>query len=122
MRQSEQTQRMSSQGELIPERKIPMSSSAKQNSNVPLMAMTPTISSQTSSNSSSAIYKDLTSSLFDPHAPSQSFSGMSTSQTMPSFIRPAMAASPPPPSLTPSSSFQQPQMRPTLNFSSSSKL
>ncbi|CAF1947799.1 unnamed protein product [Rotaria magnacalcarata] len=119
MRQSEQTQRLSTQGEILPGRKIPMSSSANTNSNIPLMAMTPTVSSPTSSNSSSAIYKDLTSTLFDPHAPSQSYSGMSTSHTMPSFTRPTMAAASPP-LLTPSSSYQQPQMRPTLNFSSSS--
>ncbi|CAF4988051.1 unnamed protein product, partial [Rotaria magnacalcarata] len=66
--------RLSTQGEILPGRKIPMSSSANTNSNIPLMAMTPTVSSPTSSNSSSAIYKDLTSNLFDPHAPSQSYS------------------------------------------------
>jgi len=70
-----------------------------------LMAMTPVA---TTSNSSSTIYKDLTSTLFNqnpPPPPSQPFYGMSTSQTMPSLIRPTMA--------------QQP-IRPTLNFSSSS--
>jgi len=106
MRAGEQTQRMKSQGELIPERKNVSSSSTKTNSNVPLMTLTPTPS--TSTNSSSAYYKDLTSTLFDPNPPtsSQPFYGMSTSQTMPSLIRPTI-----PP---------QQQQRPTLNFSSSS--
>jgi len=105
MRESEQTQRMKSQGELIPERKIPLSSLANTTSNAPLMTLTPTPST-TTSNSSSAYFKDLTSSLFDqnpPPPPSQPFYGMSTSQTMPSLIRPTI-----------------PQQRPTLNFSSSS--
>ena len=79
------------------------------------MSMTP-MSSLTASNSSSALYKDLTSSLFDPNSPqqtsssssfpSQSLYGMTTSQTMPSLIRPT---------ITP----QQPS-RPAMNFSSSS--
>ncbi len=99
MRANEQTQRMKSQGEITPERKTPLNT----NSNIPLMAMTPVA---TTSNSSSAIYKDLTSTLFNQNPPpSQPFYGMSTSQTMPSLIRPTMA--------------QQP-IRPTLNFSSSS--
>lgn len=113
MRQSEQTQRMASQGELVPERKIPMSSSTNTNSNIPLMTMTPTLASPTSSSSSSALYKDLTSSLFDPHAPSQSLSNMPTSQTMPSFTQSMMTSLPSKPPQ------QQQPIRPTLNFSSS---
>ncbi len=95
MRANDQTQRMKSQAEIAPERKT--------NTNIPLMAMTPVA---TTSNSSSTAYKDLTSTLFNQNPPSQPFYGMSTSQTMPSLIRPTMA--------------QQP-IRPTLNFSSSSK-
>jgi hypothetical protein len=108
MRESDQTQRMKSQGELVPERKLPLSSLANTNSNIPLMTLTPTSSSTTTSNSSSAFLKDLTSSLFDQNPPpppqSQPFYGMSTSQTMPSLIRPTVL----------------PPQRPTLNFSSSS--
>ncbi|CAF0785506.1 unnamed protein product [Rotaria sordida] len=107
MRQTEQTQRMKSQGELIPERKIPVSSLTNTNSNVPLMTMTPTLSS-TTSKSSSTYLKDLTSNLFDPNPPTQSFHGMSTSQTMSSLVRPTMTSP------------SQQQIRPTLNFSSSS--
>ncbi|CAF2579551.1 unnamed protein product [Rotaria sp. Silwood2] len=112
MRQTEQTQRMKSQGELIPERKTPLSSLTSTNSNVPLMAMTPTLSSTTTSNSSSAYFKELTSTLFDPNPPTQSFYSMSTSQTMPSLVRPTMTSSPP--------IQQQQQIRPPLNFSPSS--
>jgi hypothetical protein len=109
MRESEQTNRMKSQGEIKPERKTPLSSTTTAtNSNIPLMAMTPI----PTSNSSTAFYKDLTSSLFDqnpaPPPPSQPFYGMSTSQTMPSMLRP----------IVPSSSMTQ--QRPTQNFSSSS--
>jgi hypothetical protein len=93
MRENDQTQQTKTQGELIPERQIP--------SNIPLMSMTP-ISSTT--NSSSVFHKDLTSALFEQN-PSQSFSGMSTSQTMPSLIRPTIVNT----------------TRPTPNFSSSSK-
>ncbi|CAF1042211.1 unnamed protein product [Rotaria sp. Silwood1] len=107
IRQTEQTQRMKSQGELIPERKTPLSSLSNTNSNVPLMTMTPTASSTTASNTSSTYFKDLTSSLFDPNPPKQSFYGMSNSQTMPSLVRPTMTSLP------------QQQIRPTLNFSSS---
>ncbi|UJR28491.1 hypothetical protein I4U23_009729 [Adineta vaga] len=108
MRESEQTQRMKSQGELVPERKTPLASLPTTNSNVPLMSMTPMASSTTSS--SSTFYKDLTSTLFDQNlsqqsSPSQPFYGMTTSQTMPSLIRPTVA--------------QQP-IRPPMNFSSSS--
>ncbi|CAF3724612.1 unnamed protein product [Adineta steineri] len=111
MRQNEQTQRMQTQGEIVPERKAPLSSLPTKNSNIPLMSMTPTSSSSSTmmSNSSSNLYKDLTSTLFDQNpspSPSQPFYGMSTSQTMPSLIRPTTA--------------QQP-MRPTLNFASSTK-
>jgi hypothetical protein len=99
MRESEQTQRMKSQGELVPERKTPLST----NSNIPLMSMTPTTT--TTTNSSSAFYKDLTSTLFEQNS---SYS-MPTSQTMPSFIRPTMAQQ----------QQQQQPIRPILNFSSS---
>jgi hypothetical protein len=96
MRETEQTQRIKSQGELIPERKPPLSSLTNTNSNVPLMTLTPT---PTSSNSSSSFYKDLTSTLFDPNPPqsSQPFYGMPTSQTMPSLIRPTIPQQPQPP-------------------------
>ncbi|CAF3421653.1 unnamed protein product [Rotaria sp. Silwood1] len=110
MRENDQTQRMKSQGELIPERKTPISSS----SNIPLMAMTPISSSSAAtatSNSSSAYFKDLTSTLFEQN-PSQPSYGMSTSQTMPSLIRPTINNSP-------STMSQQPK-RPTLIFSSPS--
>jgi len=105
MRESEQNQRMKSQGDLVPDRKAPLSSLTNTNSNIPLMNLTPT----PVSNTSSTLLKDLTSSLFDPNAPSiqmsQPFygSGMSTSQTMPSLLRPTT---------------QQPP-RPPMNFSSS---
>ncbi|CAF1318027.1 unnamed protein product [Adineta ricciae] len=114
MRETEQTQRMKSQGELIPDKKTPLASLPTTKSNIPLMSMTP-MSSLAASNSSSALYKDLTSSLFDPNSPQQASSssfpsqplyGMTTSQTMPSLIRPT---------ITP----QQP-IRPAMNFSSSS--
>lgn len=97
MRESEQTQRMKSQGELIPDRKPPLSSLTNTNSNVPLMTLTPTPASNSSS--SSSFYKDLTSTLFDPNPPqsSQPFYGMSTSQTMPSLIRPTIPQQPQPP-------------------------
>ncbi len=99
MRENDQTQRMKSQGELIPERKIPMSTS----SNIPLMAMTPISATTITSNTSSAFVKDLTSSLFEQNSSQPSYS-MSTSQTMPSLIRPTIVNT----------------IRPTLNFSSSS--
>jgi hypothetical protein len=114
MRESDQTQRMKSQGELVPERKTPLSSSKNTNSNAPLMTLTPISSSTTTtSHSSSAFFKDLTSSLMDqnpPPPPTQPFYGMSTSQTMPSLIRPTI----------PQQQQQQQQQRPTLTFSSSS--
>lgn len=113
MRESEQTQRMKSQGELMPERKPPLSSLTNTNSNAPLMTLTPMAASTTTSNSSSTLYKDLTSSLFDPNAPSafssssssQPMYGMSTSQTMPSLLRPTVPQT-------------QPQQRPPMNFTS----
>ena len=110
MRESEQTHRMKSQGDLIPERKGPMSLSNTTNSNIPLMAMTPISSSNTSATSNN-LYKDLTSSLFDPMSSSstQSLSGMSTSQTMPSLLRPTAPMAP-----------AQAPMRPTMNFSATS--
>ncbi len=89
MRENDQTQRMKTQNELIPEQ--------KKSSNIPLMSMTPI----QSSNSSSAVFKDLTSNLFEQNNPSYT---MSTSQTMPSLIRPTIVNT----------------IRPTLNFSSSS--
>jgi hypothetical protein len=67
------------------ERQIPLSTTSTINSNVPLMAMTP----MTTTNSSSSLYKDLTSSLFEQNPPQPSY-GMSTSQTMPTFIRPTV--------------------------------
>ncbi len=102
MRENDQTQRMKTQGELIPERKTPISTS----SNIPLMAMTPISATTTTiqSNSSSAFFKDLTSTLFEQN-PSQPSYSMSTSQTMPSLIRPTIVNT---------------TIRPTLNFSSSS--
>ena len=66
MRESEQNQRMKSQGDLVPDRKAPLSSLTNTNSNIPLMNLTPTHVS----NTSSTLLKDLTSSLFDPNAPS----------------------------------------------------
>jgi len=86
MRENDHTQRMKTQGELIPERKTPISTP----SNIPLMAMTP-ISAATTipSNPSSAFYKDLTSTLFQQN-PSQPSYSMSTSQTMPSLLRPTI--------------------------------
>lgn len=113
MRESEQNQRIKSQGELVPERKAPLSSLTNNNSNAPLMTLTPTTASTTQSNSSSALYRDLTSSLFDPNAPtsisssSQPLYGMSTSQTMPSLLRPTIPQ-------------PQTQPRPSMNFNSSS--
>lgn len=111
MRESEQNQRMKSQGELVPERKAPLSSLTNNNSNAPLMTLTPMAApTASSSNSSSALYRDLTSSLFDPNAPtssSQPFYGMSTSQTMPSLLRPTIPQ-------------PQTQPRPAMNFNSSS--
>jgi hypothetical protein len=110
VRENEQAQRMKSQGEITPERKTPLASLATANSNIPLMSMMPTPAS--TANSSSAFYKDLTSTLFDqnpPPPPAQPFYGMTTSQTMPSLVRPTMAQQ-----------VSQP-VRPTLNFSSSSK-
>jgi hypothetical protein len=108
MRESDQTQRMKSQGELIPERKPPLSSLTNTNSNAPLMTLTPTPASS-SSNSSSAFYKDLTSTLFDQNPPpqlsSQPMYSMPTSQTMPSLMRPTIP---------------QQQQQPRPNFSSSS--
>lgn len=116
MRESEQTQRMKSQGELVPDRKAPLSSLTNTKSNVPLMTLTPTIASTATSNSNSAFYKDLTSTLFDQNPPtpltsSQPFyGGMTTSQTMPSLIRPTISQQ----------QQQQQPLRPSLNFSSSS--
>ena len=111
MRESEQTQRMKSQGDLLPERKsLASMSSTTTNSNIPLMAMTP-ISSSNTSNTSNNLYKDLTSSLFDPMSSSSthSLSSMSTSQTMPSLLRPTAPMAQP-----------QAPMRPTMNFSATS--
>ena len=82
MRENDQTQRMKTQTELIPERKTPTT-------NVPLMAMTPISATVTTSNTSSAYFKDLTSTLFE-QKPSQPISSMSNSQTMPSLILPTM--------------------------------
>ena len=120
MRESEQNQRIKSQGELVPERKAPLSALTNKNSNAPLMTLTPITTSTTQSNSSSALYRDLTSSLFDPNAPtsisssssssassSQPLYGMSTSQTMPSLLRPTIPQ-------------PQAQPRPAMNFNSSS--
>jgi hypothetical protein len=114
MRESEQTQRMKSQVDLIPERRTVSSMSTTNNSNVPLMAMTP-ISASNSSNSSSAFFKDLTSTLFDPTSMStstQSLTGLSSSQTMPSLVRPTAPMTMQQPTSAP--------VRPTLNFSSTS--
>ena len=115
MRESEQTQRMKSQGDLVPERRLaaPSTTSSTTHSNIPLMAMTPmsaSTSTASSSNTSAMFLKDLTSSLFDQSAPTpaQSMYGMSTSQTMPSLLRPTAPMIP-----------QQP-IRPAMNFSSSS--
>lgn len=112
MRESEQTQRIKSQGDLIPERKSLASMSSATNSNIPLMAMTP-ISSSNTPNTSNHLYKDLTSSLFDPMSSSSmhshSHSSMSTSQTMPSLLRPSVPMAQP-----------QAPMRPTMNFSATS--
>jgi hypothetical protein len=94
MRESEQTQRMKTQGDLQPERKTPLST----NSNIPLMSMTPLTT--TTTNSSSTFYKDLTSTFFEQNS-------MPTSQTMPSLMRPTIVP-------------QQQPIRPTINFSSSS--
>ena len=68
MRENDQNFSTKTQEEILPERSMP------------LMSMTPT----SSTNTSSAFYKDLTSSLF--HV-------MSTSQTMPSLIRPTIVHS-----------------------------
>ncbi len=113
MRENEQTQRMKSQGELTPERKPPLSSLTNTNSNAPLMTLTPIQASTTTSNVSSSLYKDLTSSLFDPNSPqssstlpSQPFYGMSNSQTMPTLMRPTIP--------------QQPTQPPRQHFPSSS--
>ena len=106
---------MKSQGELVPERRVASSTTTTttNNSNIPLMAMSPisaSTSTASSSHTSAAFLKDLTSSLFDQSAPTpaQSVFGMSTSQTMPSLLRPAAPMIP-----------QQP-IRPAMNFSSSS--
>ncbi len=99
MRENDQTQRMKSHVELLPERKTPISTS----SNIPLMAMTPVSATVPTSNPSSTFYKDLTSTLFE-QKPSQPLYSMSTSQTMPSLLRPTI--------FNPSSSMQQ---RPTSN-------
>ncbi|CAF4100717.1 unnamed protein product, partial [Rotaria sp. Silwood2] len=107
MRENDQTQRMKFQGELVPERKTPISPA----SNIPLMAMTPISAATTTLNSSSAYFKDLTSTLFEQNPPQPSY-GMSTSQTIPSLIRPTINNSP--------SAMQQQPKRPTLNFSSPS--
>jgi hypothetical protein len=82
MRENDQTQRTKTQNELVSERKTPISSS----SNIPLMAMTPISATVTTS---SAYLKDLTSNLFEQNPPKPIYS-MSTSQTMPSLIRPTM--------------------------------
>jgi hypothetical protein len=95
MRENDQTQRMKSHVELLPERKTPISTS----SNIPLMAMTPVSATVPTS----TLYKDLTSTLFE-QKPSQPLYSMSTSQTMPSLLRPTI--------FNPSSSMQQ---RPTSN-------
>ncbi|CAF1526039.1 unnamed protein product [Adineta ricciae] len=79
MRESDQSQRMKQQSEL----KTPVSTST----NVPLMSMTqmmPTTSS------SSAFLKDFTNNLFE-QKPSQPMYTMTTSQTMPSLLRPTIA-------------------------------
>lgn len=105
---------MKSQGELVPERRITSSTTTTpNNSNIPLMAMTPmsaSASSASSSNTSGAFLKDLTSSLFDQSSPASvpSMYGMSTSQTMPSMLRPTTPMIP------------QQSIRPAMNFSSSS--
>ena len=67
MRENDQISRMKTQGGTTPDRSIP------------LMSMTPI----------SSFSKDLTNRFFEPN-PSQSFHGMSTSQTMPSLIRPTI--------------------------------
>ena len=104
-----ENERIKSHDEILPESKTTLSTSTNVKSNVPLMLLTPTSSSSitTTSNSSSAMFQDLTSTLFDPNPPSKPFDGISISPTMPSLPRPTMI-----------SSLQQ--IRPTLNFSSSS--
>lgn len=108
MRENDQTHRMKTQGELIPERKTPLQPS----SNIPLMAMTPiSATTTTTTSNTSAFFKDLTSTLFEQNPPQPSY-GMSTSQTMPSLLRPTSNTLPAP---------MQPQpKKPPMNFSSSS--
>ena len=103
MRENDQIQPMTSQNE----RKKPTTSS----SNVPLMTMTP-ISAPTTSDLSSAYYKDLTSTLSEQNSPLKPSYGMSNSQTMPSLVRPTTNNS--------LSTMQQQARRPIQNFSSSS--
>ena len=79
MRESDQSQRMKQQNEL----KTPVSAST----NVPLMSMAPMMPA---TNSSSAFLKDFTSNLFE-QKPSQPMYTMTTSQTMPSLLRPTIA-------------------------------
>lgn len=123
MRESEQTQRMKTQGELVPERRSLASmstssthsgsSSISPNPNVPLMTMTPTPVSNMS-NPSSAFLKDLTSQLLDStpsmSSTTSSFSSIPTSQTMPSLLRPSAPIMQPQPAAMP--------MRPAMHFSS----
>ncbi|CAF4066121.1 unnamed protein product, partial [Adineta steineri] len=99
MRENDQTQRMKYDGEYTSERKTPTST------NIPLMAMTPISATvpTTTTSTSSAIYKDLTSNFFEQKS-SQPVYSMSTSQTMPSIMRPTIVNS-----TTPS------QQRPALN-------
>lgn len=118
MRESEQNLRMKSQGDLVPDRKAPLSSLTNTNSNVPLMNLTP-ISASTTSNTSATYLKDLTG--FDPNAPSTQMSqpfygGMSTSQTMPSLLRPTTPQPPRPPMnfSSPSSAMNKTDLTATL--------
>ncbi|CAF1115261.1 unnamed protein product [Adineta steineri] len=97
MRENDQTQRMKYDGEHTSERKTPTST------NIPLMAMTPISATVPTTSTSSAIYKDLTSNFFEKKS-SQPVYSMSTSQTMPSIMRPTIVNS-----TTPS------QQRPALN-------
>ncbi|CAF4906436.1 unnamed protein product [Rotaria magnacalcarata] len=105
IRENDQTQRMKSQSELISERKTVMTPM----SNIPLMTMTPI---SATSNTSSAFFKDLTSTLFEQTSPQPSYGVMSSSQTMPSLARPT---------LNNLSSPMQPQSKPPpMNFTSPS--
>lgn len=114
MRESEQSQRLKTQGDLVPERK-PMSGSLKpMNPNVPLMSMTPMTMSNTVNSSSFA--KDLSTSFLDPLQPTStsSFSSIPTSQTMPSLLRPTA------PSMTQQLTTTMAPIRAPMNFSSTS--